>query len=314
MRKQGKRWVWVTSLMLFIVSTFVADSAAPRHLFGLAATGPNQGLDTAGNTAAALGRHLDVLHFYEAWEWKRPLPVDLLAKIDERGALAEITWEPWDPRIGRTQPKYTLDEITSGAYDAYITTWARGAASYGQPLLLRFAHEMNGTWYPWSARANGGSSTAFVNAWRHVHDLFAQAGASNVRWVWCPNITTRLPTSLDSVYPGDSYVDIIAIDGYNGGSELPSMGGWQTPKQVFGSTLEAATRLAPTKPLWINEVGSSEYGGNKAQWSSELFRYLKTTPVTAVIWFNIAPDGRPDWRLDSSPASQAAAAHSLRDW
>jgi beta-mannanase len=132
--------------------------------------------------------------------------------------------------------------------------------------------------------------------------------------VWCPNVIRGLPTSLDAVYPGDSYVDVVAADGYNGGSELPSMGGWQTPEQVFGSTLEALTRLAPSKPLWINEVGSSEYGGNKAQWINKLFGYLRTTPVAAVIWFNIATDDRPDWGLDSSSASQIAAAHSLRSW
>jgi beta-mannanase len=132
--------------------------------------------------------------------------------------------------------------------------------------------------------------------------------------VWCPNVIRGLPTSLDAVYPGDSYVDVVAVDGYNGGSELPSMGGWRTPEQVFGPTLEAITRLAPSKPLWINEVGSSEHGGNKAQWINELFGYLRTTPVAAVIWFNVATDGRPDWRLDSSSASQVAAAHSLRGW
>jgi hypothetical protein len=310
-----KRWVWLISLMVFICSTLIADQTNwSFRLFGLAATGPNHGFNAAEVAAATLGRRLDVLNFYEAWEWKRPLPIDLLRVITKRGALAEIAWEPRDPRLSHIQSNYTLSKISSGAHDAYIATWARSAATYGHPLLIRFAHEMNGTWYPWSATVNGGSPASFVKAWQHVHDLFVQAGASNVRWVWCPNVATGLPTSLGAVYPGDRYVDIIAVDGYNVGSELPSAGGWQTPEQVFAPTLEAVTRLASSKPLWINEVGSSEYGGDKAQWINELFGYLKKTPVTAVVWFNIAADGRPDWRLGSSPASQKAAAHSLRTW
>ena len=290
-------------------------SAPPGHLFGLSSTGPDQGISTAQATAASIGRHLDVVNFYQAWVWNTPLPVTELHAITAGGAEPEITWEPWDPRLGATQPAYALTAITGGAYDSYITGWARAAAAYAQPLLLRFAHEMNGTWYPWAPAVNGGTPAAYVAAYRHVHDLFTAAGATNVSWVWSPNITQGQPTALDQLYPGPGYVDLIGVDGYNGGTDVSYMGGWRTPQQVFAPTLHALQQLAPTVPVVINETGSSENGGSKADWISQLVRYLASDPqVTGLIWFDFDTPGQADWRLNTSTASLNAARTALQSW
>lgn len=290
-------------------------TAPPGHLFGLSSTGPDQGITTAQATAASIGRHLDVVNFYQAWVWNTPLPVTELHAIAAGGAEPEITWEPWDPRLGATQPAYALTAITGGAYDAYITGWARAAAAYGQPLLLRFAHEMNGTWYPWAPAVNGGTPAAYIAAYRHVHDLFTAAGATNVDWVWSPNITQGQPTALDQLYPGPGYVDLIGVDGYNGGTDVPYMGGWRTPQQVFAPTLQALQQLAPTVPIVINETGSSENGGNKPDWITQLVPYLASDPqVTGLIWFDFDTPGQADWRLATSTASLNAARTALSSW
>ena len=46
-------------------------------------------------------------------------------------------------------------DIIGGAHDDYIRAWAEGVRDLGYPLAIRFAHEMNGDWYPWSEQANG---------------------------------------------------------------------------------------------------------------------------------------------------------------
>jgi len=291
--------------------------AAPTggHLFGLSSAGPDQGISTAQTTAAGLGRHLDVINFYQAWVWGTPLPVAELRAVAAGGAEPEITWEPWDPRQGTDQPGYSLAAISAGAHDAYITSWARAAAAYGQPLMLRWGHEMNGTWYPWAPAVNGGTPAAYIAAYRHVHDLFRAAGATNVSWVWSPNVVQGQPTPLAQLYPGPGYVDVIGIDGYNGGSDVSSMGGWRTPQEVFAATLAAVGQLAPTTPVVVNETGSSENGGNKAAWIAQLFDYLATaTPVSGLFWFDYATTGQADWRLATSPAALAAAGTALRGW
>ena len=143
---------------------------------------------------------------------------------------------------------------------------------------------MNARSNPWSPANGGGSSGDYVNAYRHVHDLFVAAGAKNVSWVWSPVIVQGTPTPLASVYPGSRYVDVVGVDGYNAGTDLPAWGGWQTPARLFGPTLKELATVARGKPVWINETGSTEHGGSKAAWITELFAYLEQQPeVTGLV-------------------------------
>ncbi len=66
---------------------------------------------------------------------------------------------------------------------------------------------MNAGWFPWGVGTNGNTTTDYVTAWRHIHDIFEQEGATNVRWVWAPNVKPGLPTPYAELYPGDDYVD-----------------------------------------------------------------------------------------------------------
>jgi hypothetical protein len=92
------------------------------------------------------------------------------------------SWEPYD-----TSPA----AIADGHSDAYITRFARAVRALNVPVVISFGHEMNGNWYPWETTQS--TPAEFVAAWRHIHDLFIQAGASNVIWVWNPNIINPMP-------------------------------------------------------------------------------------------------------------------------
>jgi beta-mannanase len=126
-----------------------------------------------------------------------------------------VTWEPWDYLGDINQPAYSLSSIIGGAHDSYITRFALDAKAWGHPFFLRFAHEMNGDWYPWNEGINGNTPGQYVQAWRHVHDLFTANGVTNVTWVWSPNIEYTGSIPLSGLYPGDAYTDWIAMDGYN---------------------------------------------------------------------------------------------------
>lgn len=155
-------------------------------------------------------------------------------------------------------------------------------------MYLRFAHEMNGTWFPWSLGVNGNTAQEFRGAWKRIHGIFAQEGATNVRWVWSPYINCSGCSSFSSVYPGNSYVDWVALDGYNWGTTL-SGSSWQSMAQVFGPSYDAVTVLAPTKPFMIPEVTSAEKGGSKAEWIRNAFNrdIPNRLPKTkAVVWFS----------------------------
>ena len=59
----------------------------------------------------------------------------------------------------------------------YITRFATAIRDQSWPVAIRFAHEMNGNWYPWSESRSGNRPGDYVQAWRHVHDIFTRVGA-----------------------------------------------------------------------------------------------------------------------------------------
>jgi hypothetical protein len=158
---------------------------------------------------ASLGHRLDVSHWYESWdsEWSRVSGhVDT---ISTSGRTPMITWEAFG---------HPVDRIAAGQYDAYIDSWAQGAASKKpHEIWIRIFHEFNdpatGGGYPWSIEAN--SPASLIAAWRHLHDRFSAAGADNVKWVWNPDGVNQ--NGIPPAYPGDQYVDYTGWDtyGYN---------------------------------------------------------------------------------------------------
>ncbi len=258
--------------------------------------------------ASLVGRMPAVVNVGSDWVHFPDFNSSVMEAIRSRGAVPMWTWLPDNYNLPGNQPAFKLTAIASGAYDDYIRRFAGEAKSWGYPFLLRFAHEMNATWYSWSTGAgnpNGNSPDDYIAAWRHVHDLFTEVGATNALWVWCVNTELPRSTPIAQDYPGDAYVDWVAMDGYNFGTTPPN-GSWRSLVEVFGPTYDAIGRLS-ARPLMISEVASAETGGDKADWITEgLLNALPAAMprVRAVLWFD-AVDGA-DWRVDSSPASLSA--------
>lgn len=285
----------------------VAVPASGQAYLGAFVPGSPQNMAPVDAWAADAGRAPSLVMWYQAWGGPgNAFDPTALSHVADRGAVPMVTWEPWDWQAGMSQPAYSLRNINKGRYDTFIRTWATAAKAWGRPMMLRFAHEMNATPYPWAAFTNGNTPARYIAAWRHVHDIFVQVGATNVSWVWSPSIIGAGQVGLSSVYPGSSYVNWVAADGYNGGSAL-SWGGWLKFGQLFNSTLDAFNTLAPGKPQMIAETASVEAGGNKAAWITQMFAALALRPqVRALVWFN--QNKEADWRIESSGAAQAAFA------
>jgi beta-mannanase len=230
-----------------------------------------------------------------------------MASVTRRGSTPMITWEPWDYTQGVDQPNYSLRNIANGQFDDYVREWANGLAAFQQPVLIRFAHEMNHAVYPWSVGVNGNTAEDYVAAWRHIHDLFTAAGATNVSWVWSPLIWWEGAMALEPLFPGDAFVDWVALDGYNN----VDWGGWQSFSQLFSASYQKLTALS-TKPVMIAEVASAEPAGSKSQWITDT--YAKAIPaqfpqIKAIVWFNEAKEA--DWRVNSSPSSLQAFRRAI---
>jgi hypothetical protein len=276
----------------------------PAHgvLLGAYVSGPGPWPGNARRMAeieqaeAEMGRSLAIDHHFYAWTDR--FPSGLEEWDAQHGRVPLITWEP---------TTVSVRDIAAGTQDARIEARAAALRAFGTPVFLRWGHEMNGDWFPWGGPTIGGDDPAgaYVAAYRHIHDVFERAGATNVVWVWSPNATDapkRAGNHWSDYYPGDSYVDWVGIDGYNWGTST-SFGRWQRFEDVFGPVYDDYARR---KPIMIAETASTEDGGDKAAWIAQLRVALadRFGSVAAVVWFDQRKE--TDWSITSSPASLAA--------
>ncbi|CAF0810270.1 unnamed protein product [Rotaria sordida] len=110
----------------------------------------------------------------------------------------------------------------------------------GVTVLFRPLHEMNGDWFYWCNQ----DSEVFKNVWRHMFNYLTYTKQlHNILWVYSPDQSRRSPSSY---YPGDSYVDIVALDVYT--DDPNSMNGYNE-------------MLNLNKPFALGEVGPSTTNG-----------------------------------------------------
>jgi hypothetical protein len=272
--------------------------------FGVTTPGGPQATGELEAVEAVAGERPSLVLSYVALA--APPPLADLDAVTARGATPVVTWEPWDPADGG---RSTLADLAAGVWDGQLWWWAGALRDWGRPVLLRFAHEQNGDWYPWAVGVAGTTAADHVAAWRHLAEVFTRAGAGNVELVW--NVNVRYPgsTPMAATWPGTGSVDRVALDGYNWG-DLPGRGGWQEPAELFGPSLDELRGLAGGLPVLVAEVGCAESGGDKAAWVSDLVAWLDAqADVGAFVWFD--HDKETDWRLASSPASARAVRRAL---
>ena len=158
--------------------------------------------------------------------------------------------------------------------------------------MVRFAAEMNGDWHPWS---KGDSASDFVSSWRHLHRVFAQEGAANVRWVFNPTAHFDGAAPIRSFWPGSAYVDWLAVDGFNWYGVLPHRP-YQSADEVFADTIARLRALDPRLPIMIAECGAGPRA--KDTWIPDLLATAPRLGVRLVIWFE--HDKETDWRFASA--------------
>lgn len=278
---------------------------------------PPYDMTAADTFEGMVGKKMSIMHFVQAWnDCSKPVcamrrfPVKEMEAIRQRGALALFGWVSMTAPMttGSYQPDFQLRDVIDGTYDAYIRQWAQDAKAWGHPFFMDLNPEMNlsSTW-PYVEARNDNRPGEYVKMWRHVHDIFRQEGVQNATWTWCANIEYPGSAPLAPLYPGDDYVDWTCLDGYNW------HWGWKSPTEVFGSTYDKVQSIAPDKPMLIGETASTERGGSKAKWITDL--YTKQLPerfpnVKGIVWYEkkdpLVTEDPEGWLLESSTASLAA--------
>ena len=244
------------------------------------------------------GTHLDLISYFALFDindWKATEQYADVAK--NNGSTLVVTW---------MANGYGAQDLVDGKADTYIRDYAKGVKNYGEEIWLRPLHEANGDWYDWGVGKSGAGNTDanVAEAFRHIVKIFREENVENVKWVWTTNASNAgKGSTLTGNYPGDEYVDYISIDGYNWG-KCQSWSSWQTFSQVFKNAYNALANI--DKPLFIAEISSSELGGNKAEWITDMFEHFATdfSRVFAVMWFSQSKEANEgDWALNTSQAA-----------
>ena len=290
-----------------------AGAATPttKYLGVFRETTPTQ---IASGTTSTYGVTPASVVWFDAWSTGRAFATSEAKALWSKGIVPIFTWEPWNPALALNDSgQIHLQDIMNGTWDSYIRARAAEFAATGSPIMLRWGHEFNGNWYPWSVFANGDNPALYVSAYRHVHDLVKDAGATNVQWVWTFNHESAPGDSWNDAaqaYPGSAYVDWVGIDGYNWGygpSWDPSGNHWLSFSSIYSAAYRKARSIAPNKPVTIGEIASSEDGGNKAAWIADMSDQLRSgnyPDLKLITWFD--QDKEERWSGTSTAATQTA--------
>lgn len=245
-----------------------------------------------------VGKDLAVLMFFAPWSaFDSYLPDQIQSGLPaSKLPVLMLTWEPsvysTGCDLGYNNALGPLTSIVMGRCDNYIRDYARALKARPERYLLRMAHEMNITDSSWWPGHYGQSAESYVAMWRHVHQIFASEGVTNVEWVWSPNYASNPVdqwNDLHNYYPGDAYVDWIGLSGYNWYNQGRPEQSWKTFAELFDAVLtDLACRYA--KPQMLIEFGSVDgttTPQTKENWITEAYAALPTYPfVRAVVLFN----------------------------
>lgn len=134
-------------------------------------------------------------------------------------------WKPWlNARSGRkllislpmlpNTAGVTLAQGAAGSYNSYFKSCAQEIAARGiaDKVIIRLGWEMNLGIYPWAAAKDKSSWPEF---WRKiVTTMRAVPGCAGLKFCFNPNKGwEQIPP--EQVYPGDAYVDYVALDLYD---------------------------------------------------------------------------------------------------
>ncbi|MGQ0827978.1 MAG: glycosyl hydrolase [Bacteroidota bacterium] len=251
----------------------------------------------------------------------KELPGEGVRKLLDNGYMPIISWEPLFQGYSRLDPvQPRLGNIINGDYNSYIDAFADKIKTYDDTVIIRFMHEFEGDWYPWSIIHNGQDPSKYIAAFRKVVDRFRNRGAENVKWMWCLNADYAPYEYYNwsvKAYPGDSYVDIVATDIYN--THYPeSLPWWMSFRYKTAESYYYLTKYFSNKPLMICEIGcrERENGENpssqtKGEWIAQMDKELQSnfSRIKGLVFLSANHLG--DWRVNSSPAALSSMTENI---
>lgn len=264
----------------------------------------------------AAGKKAAWVYFSDNWFNGRAFPLATASWIRNAGSVPYIRLMlRSDADENHAEPVYTLAAIIAGNFDADLQAWAQAARDFSTPLILEYGPEMNGEWFSWNGIWNGAGNLngygdptqpdgpeRFRDAYRHIIQIFRQAGANNVTWVFHVNhddVPDESWNQLEQYYPGNSYIDWIGVSDY--GALTPLDTDWPSFRDHMDAVYPRLVALAPGKPIIVSEFGvtSGNPLGDQAAWAASTLSDLiagRWPHLAGFSWWN------ETWENDNDPA------------
>lgn len=206
---------------------------------------------------------------------------DLLSARNE-GKIVELSLQTTD------NDGNMVYDILNGQYDEFLQTYIAEIKRAQTTVLMRFCNEMNGDWCAYSGYHTSRDPEVFKELYYYVYRLFEEADAlAYTIWVWNPNeksFPDFVWNQAQRYYPGDDYVDVIGLTGYNTGNYYQGEQ-WREFTAIYDTLYENA--LIYQKPLMITEFACSSYGGDKEVWVEKMFEIIgQYEQIKVAIWWS----------------------------
>jgi Glycosyl hydrolase family 26 len=239
-----------------------------------------------------------------------------------------------------------FDEVANGGANSYYTTLAKNlvAAGFGSSYI-RLGWEFNADWMGWAICNEDGSgltswASDFVPAFRNIVTSMRSVSGANFKFIWNPidSSNSSCPgASLENFYPGDAYVDTVALDVYDGiGADTSDSARWSdmlngvnaggytavTPDSINGQSFQGygmnwlvafakAHNKQVSLPEWgLEESGDNGGGGDDSYFVTQMANWIQANATGPAIFWNDSggtlPLDIPNYTSGGTPNASAA--------
>ncbi len=165
----------------------------------------------------------------------------------------------------------------NGDYDRVIKQYSAWAKSTNRPIYLRIGYEFDGP-------HNELEPEEFIKAYRHIVDLMRKKGADNIAFVWHSYASQPFKDySLSAWYPGDEYVDWVAISVFGHAYNGTDFGPYCDDVLKFAKQHKKPVMIAESNPIHGIDSKSTDAWD---QWFVNFFSFTYRNNIKAISFIN----------------------------
>jgi hypothetical protein len=282
-----------------------------------------------------VGKSAAWVYFSHNWYKSRAFPLITATWIRERGSIPFIRLMLRDASEKKRNHIFTLKKILKGTFDDDLREWAHAAKTFGTPMFVEYGTEVNGNWFPWNGKWNGGGAKRgygdktfpngperFRDAFRHIVQLMRNEGASNIAWVFHVNdgdFPKKEWNNFERYYPGDAFVDVLGVSVY--GAQTPLDDYWEEFSPNMDAAYQRLALLSSNTPIALLEFGVTKNSplGNQAEWAATALSNIvngRWPRLAGFSWWNEfwQNDKHPEHDTTMRVQDNPALANAFRHW